>query len=190
MLTLRSRSLRSRPRRYATQRSVRLDSCVGSFLPFSDSSDSILLPPYGTTLSQLSAAATCLFPDHLVTPHPVSPSMSLASFRELLLSTPLPLLNFHRSGLSQAGGGHWSPLAGYHEPTDSFLLLDVAKYKYPPAFVPTQLLYDAAMTVDACGEWDFPAGQARLDGGETEEEWREKLGCGDAYRGVVTVQAM
>ncbi|MET1114198.1 MAG: phytochelatin synthase family protein [Comamonas sp.] len=54
------------------------------------------------------------------------------------------LLNFNRPILGEVGGGHWSPLAAYHEASDSVLLMDVARYKYPPVWVPlTELLRGA-----------------------------------------------
>ena len=34
--------------------------------------------------------------------------------------------------LLQTGDGHFSPVAGYHAGTDSVLVLDVARFKYPP----------------------------------------------------------
>jgi len=42
---------------------------------------------------------------------------------------------YHRKELKQEGAGHWSPVAAYDRKSDSFLILDVARYKYPPAWV-------------------------------------------------------
>lgn len=42
------------------------------------------------------------------------------------------LVNFCRKYINEKGGGHFSPLAAYNAKTDRFLLLDVARYKYPP----------------------------------------------------------
>jgi len=53
------------------------------------------------------------------------------------------IINFHRKYLNEMGGGHFSPLAAYDEKTDRFLLLDVARYKYPPVWVKTDDLYRA-----------------------------------------------
>jgi glutathione gamma-glutamylcysteinyltransferase len=39
---------------------------------------------------------------------------------------------YNRAGLGQSGGGHFSPLAGYHAASDLTLVLDVARFKYPP----------------------------------------------------------
>jgi hypothetical protein len=61
------------------------------------------------------------------------------------------LVLYARAKLDQDGKGHWAPLAAYDEPSDSFLLLDVAKYKYPPVWVPADNLLDAMQTRDPIG---------------------------------------
>ncbi|MEK1855419.1 MAG: phytochelatin synthase family protein [Phyllobacterium sp.] len=58
------------------------------------------------------------------------------------------IVNYDRSVLGQTGAGHVSPIGAYDEPTDSVLVLDVARYKYPPAWVPMQLMYRAMLAVD------------------------------------------
>ena len=56
---------------------------------------------------------------------------------------------FSRRALQQTGGGHFSPIAAYHAPSDSALVLDVARFKYPPYFVPLPLLYESMRAADA-----------------------------------------
>lgn len=58
------------------------------------------------------------------------------------------LVNYLRKAIGQESGGHISPLAAYHESTDRFLILDVSRYKYPPAWVTTEQLWRAMNTVD------------------------------------------
>lgn len=58
------------------------------------------------------------------------------------------LVNFVRQPLNQEGGGHFSPIAAYHEGTDQFLVMDVARYKYPPFWVPAADLFKAMNTFD------------------------------------------
>lgn len=58
------------------------------------------------------------------------------------------IVDFDRAALGQKGSGHFSPLAAYHPPADRFLLMDVARYKLPPCWVKTTMLYDAAASVD------------------------------------------
>lgn len=45
------------------------------------------------------------------------------------------IILYQRKELKQEGSGHWSPIAAYDKDSDSFLLLDVARYKYPPAWI-------------------------------------------------------
>jgi hypothetical protein len=54
------------------------------------------------------------------------------------------IVNFFRGTLGQEGGGHFSPLVAYDRASDSFLILDVARYKYPPAWASFEDL-DASM---------------------------------------------
>lgn len=68
--------------------------------------------------------------------------------RELTQGGTLLAANFHRPSLGQEGGGHFSPIAAYDEESDSALLLDVARYKYPSFWFPLQALYDAMNTTD------------------------------------------
>ncbi len=58
------------------------------------------------------------------------------------------LINYFRANLGQIGGGHWSVLAAYDAQTDSVLILDVAKYKYPPVWVGISTLRQAIATLD------------------------------------------
>jgi glutathione-S-conjugate glycine hydrolase len=62
------------------------------------------------------------------------------------------LANYSRATLGQVGGGHWSALAAYDEKTDRVLILDVAKYKYPPAWVGIATLRQAMNTIDTVSD--------------------------------------
>ena len=53
-----------------------------------------------------------------------------------------------RTALGQEKYGHISPLAAYDAKADRFLILDVARYKYPPVWVKTSDLFDAMNTPD------------------------------------------
>ncbi|XP_031742435.1 glutathione gamma-glutamylcysteinyltransferase 1 isoform X3 [Cucumis sativus] len=46
------------------------------------------------------------------------------------------------------GTGHFSPIGGYHVGQDMALILDVARFKYPPHWVPIELLWKAMEHVD------------------------------------------
>jgi Phytochelatin synthase len=58
------------------------------------------------------------------------------------------IVNFRRASLGQEGEGHFSPLVAYDPTSDSFLILDVARYKYPPAWVNSKDLDVSMRTVD------------------------------------------
>ncbi|MEO5767719.1 MAG: phytochelatin synthase family protein, partial [Polyangia bacterium] len=54
---------------------------------------------------------------------------------------PMLVAGYARSVLGQTGGGHFSPIAGYHPARDLVLILDVARFKYPPHWVPLSALW-------------------------------------------------
>jgi hypothetical protein len=62
------------------------------------------------------------------------------------------VVNYLRKVLGQQAGGHISPLAAYDAKTDRFLILDVARYKYPPVWVTASDLFDAMNTTDAAND--------------------------------------
>lgn len=57
--------------------------------------------------------------------------------------------NYSRKVLGQTGDGHFSPVAAWDRETDSVLIMDVARFKYPPHWVPASLLYEAMLPYDA-----------------------------------------
>lgn len=75
--------------------------------------------------------------------------LTLDAFRDRLVSAvagsdnEFAVVNYHRVGVGQQGGGHISPLGAYHAGSDRFLILDVSRYKYPPIWVSTADLYKA-----------------------------------------------
>ncbi|XP_029128336.1 glutathione gamma-glutamylcysteinyltransferase 1 [Cajanus cajan] len=60
------------------------------------------------------------------------------------------IASYYRSALKQIGGGHYSPIGGYHCKKDKILILDVARYKYPPHWVPLQDLWEGMNCIDEC----------------------------------------
>lgn len=58
------------------------------------------------------------------------------------------MADFDRKVLNQAGSGHFSPIGAYDSKSDSVLILDVAKFKYPPFWVKTSDLLASLKTVD------------------------------------------
>jgi len=83
-----------------------------------------------------------------------SAETSLDEFRRLVvenLEQPrnFVLVNYLRSEIGQERGGHISPVAAYEEESDRFLILDVARYKYPPVWVEAEELWQAMATMDS-----------------------------------------
>lgn len=79
--------------------------------------------------------------------------LSLADFRQRVVDNMLNpddafIINYHRSGLDQKGGGHFSPIAAYHEATDQVLILDVAAHKYPSVWASLASVWNALDTTD------------------------------------------
>jgi hypothetical protein len=62
------------------------------------------------------------------------------------------IANYLRKTLGQQLGGHISPLAAYDAKADRFLILDVARYKYPPVWVKASEFFDAMNTTDSDNE--------------------------------------
>jgi hypothetical protein len=58
------------------------------------------------------------------------------------------IVNYLRRSIGQERGGHISPLGAYDADADKFLILDVARYKYPPVWVKAAELFNAMNTVD------------------------------------------
>jgi glutathione gamma-glutamylcysteinyltransferase len=56
--------------------------------------------------------------------------------------------SYDRSVMGQTGSGHFSPLGGYHAARDLALILDVARFKYPPHWVSVERLWRAMQPVD------------------------------------------
>eukprot|EP00537_Pseudo-nitzschia_pungens_P015218 CAMPEP_0172409546 /NCGR_PEP_ID=MMETSP1061-20121228/76422_1 /TAXON_ID=37318 /ORGANISM="Pseudo-nitzschia pungens, Strain cf. pungens" /LENGTH=422 /DNA_ID=CAMNT_0013145701 /DNA_START=427 /DNA_END=1693 /DNA_ORIENTATION=- len=69
------------------------------------------------------------------------------------------LLNYDRGGIGQGpmGHGHWSPLGAYNQEHDSFLVMDVAKYKHPMVWVSWERLWGGVSTLDNCSTMIAPA---------------------------------
>lgn len=58
------------------------------------------------------------------------------------------IVNYHGKALGKKVGGHFSPVAAYHEASDSVLVMDVAGHKHPWFWVSVTDLYHAMATKD------------------------------------------
>jgi Phytochelatin synthase len=82
---------------------------------------------------------------------------SVEDFRKLASSylrepSHFVIVNYLRKALGEQTGGHISPLAAYDAKADRFLVLDVARYKYPPVWVKTADMFAAMNTPDAVND--------------------------------------
>ena len=58
------------------------------------------------------------------------------------------VVSFQRGALAQTGSGHFSPLGGFSRRHGAVLVMDVARFKYPPYWVPLRVLWDAMRPAD------------------------------------------
>lgn len=58
------------------------------------------------------------------------------------------IVSYSRKTMLQTGDGHFSPVGGYHAARDLVLILDTARFKYPPHWVPLPLLHEAMAAHD------------------------------------------
>lgn len=58
------------------------------------------------------------------------------------------VVSYSRKILGQTGSGHFSPIAAYDKSTDMVLILDTARFKYGPHWVPLSLLFEAMLPHD------------------------------------------
>ena len=111
---------------------------------------------------------------------------SLPAFREALAAAcrapdgPFLVVNYARAALGQTGDGHFSPVGAWHEGEDRLLVLDVARFKYPPHWVKVESLWAAMTALDPSS--DEPRGWATLKAAANPpptraeiEAFREKL---------------
>ncbi|HKU42333.1 MAG TPA: phytochelatin synthase family protein [Polyangiales bacterium] len=72
---------------------------------------------------------------------------NLAVFRSALQQSAnasrVLIAAYDRSALGQTGSGHFSPIGGYHRERDLVLVLDVARFKYPPHWISAERLWRA-----------------------------------------------
>lgn len=109
-----------------------------------------LIARRGMTLDQFGAIVA-LQPVSVEVVHAADSSLDQfrARAREALAAPGrFVVVNFLRSAIGEEAYGHFSPLAAYDAAADRFLILDVARYKYPPAWVTAPELFNAMNTPD------------------------------------------
>lgn len=61
------------------------------------------------------------------------------------------IANYNRPEAGQVGGGHFSPVVAYDQDTDSVLIMDTSRFKYPPVWIDLNQLVKAMSTKDSAG---------------------------------------
>ena len=86
--------------------------------------------------------------------HPYDNYLSLDEFRSDVLNScsrsngPVLVVSYSRKQFLQTGDGHFSPIGGYHRKEDKVLILDTARFKYPPHWVDLEMLYHSMCRLD------------------------------------------
>ncbi|KAL7581745.1 hypothetical protein ACA910_022282 [Epithemia clementina (nom. ined.)] len=197
------------PYPYATQNGILETNsvCINEHVVrYNETFNGIRQPPGGLSLEQTKKLIEChllsLSAEFQVTAHFVDPmTLDLDQVRSELMDalqdpSSRVIVNFDRKAFGQVGEGHFSPLASYNAIEDRFLILDVAKYKYPSVWVTAAQLVASMATIDYCGESAVPKAQDSLEPcipncfyNETEYMKRiEHLGCQPKYRGYILVR--
>lgn len=184
------------PYPYATQDNMFNECTNANVIHRNETFDGIFVEPYGLGMDQTKEMISC----HLssdswsVEAYHVDPTLiSIEEMRRDLLTALMSpvsrvMINFDRSSVHQHGDGHWSPIGSYSYANDAFLVMDVAKYKYPPAWIPATMLYQSLSTLDSCGSWNFPHAQDALSGKKHHSNVKNILGCKATYRGYIIVK--
>ena len=101
-------------------------------------------------MSQAACLASCNGVNVTIAHHG---QFAFEDFRQLVLDTTASdtehlIASYSRKLFQQTGDGHFSPIGGYHPGRELVLILDVARFKYPPHWVPLRLLHDAMAPLD------------------------------------------
>jgi phytochelatin synthase len=104
----------------------------------------------GVTLDEVACLARCngaevevgAFPYQTLEDFRASVELMTRSTRRMLIAS------YSRRALGQTGEGHFSPIGGYHRTRDMLLVLDVARFKYPPHWVELPVMFEAMRGLD------------------------------------------
>lgn len=105
----------------------------------------------GITMSQFACLARCNGARVRSYPAEVSTISELRYHVRASSSSPggvHVVAAYSRRALGQSGDGHYSPIGGYHRGRDLALILDVARFKYPPHWAPLPAVWEAMQPED------------------------------------------
>lgn len=103
----------------------------------------------GISLDELACLAQCNGAEATVARGSLDDLRADVSLAARSPREPVVVASYTRKGLGQTGDGHFSPIGGYHPARDLALLLDVARFKYPPHWVPLAKLHEAMQPADS-----------------------------------------
>ena len=148
---------------WATQRTVIQNECVRTHVYDVDKMKQVF---WGLGLDMATTLLNCHLQGqgYTATAYHVDPtSTAVRHLRSVLLEALTKddtriIINYDRGGITQGpmGHGHFSPIGAYNDEQDAFLVMDVAKYKYSPVWVPTVNLLGGVGTVDSCASFTYP----------------------------------
>jgi glutathione gamma-glutamylcysteinyltransferase len=139
----------------------------------------------GLTFDMFKCLASCNGADVIAhrAPTPRADSRALEDFTSLFrnmvkttcrsVDRQFIVISYSRESLGQSGAGHFSPIGGYHEASDSVLIMDVARFKYPPHWVPLRDIVVAMTQIDPVSE--LPRGVLEMRANPQEADPRHGL---------------
>lgn len=106
----------------------------------------------GITVEQFTCIAECNSLQAIVV-RPRIVQMPVDHFRQVIKTYTQQddvflVATYSRKILDQTGDGHFSPIAGYHPGQDLVLIMDTARFKYPPHWVKLPHLLEAMNALD------------------------------------------
>jgi hypothetical protein len=190
------------PYPYATQTAMFNDCTSANVIHRNATFDGILSTPFGLNLEAVQALLKCHLPSNRWEVHATHVDTNALSLEDMRQTMKLALrdsnsrlmVNYERTSVGQEGGGHFSPIGAYSDSLDAFLVMDVAKYKYPNAWIKAETLYHSLGTIDHCATWDGPGAQAELPPSllrplkrEDMEVAIQQLHCQSMPRGFIVI---
>jgi len=177
---------------WATQSALMENDCVKEKIYNVDSMKGQF---WGLGLEMAADLLNCHLDEPFVaTAYPVDPShVTIDHVREDMVRAlqdkmARVVINYDRGGIGQGdmGHGHFSPIGAYDAEYDSVLILDVAKYKYPPVWATMERLMGGIGSQDNCGLFNYPS--TPPDKSVSMEELATSIGCQSVFRGYIIIE--
>ena len=180
------------PFQWATQTQLMLNECVKQNLYDVDKMHHLF---WGMGLKMATKLLQCHLEDqgysveaHHVDPQQISMDEVRQGIKEAVLDPEARvIINYDRGGIGQGdmGHGHFSPIGAYNHEIDAFLVMDVAKYKYPPVWVTTKRLFGGISGLDFCADFVY---DKLPDNSLPRAEFAKIIDCKPAFRGFAIIK--